>query len=62
MAAIRSLAVGYARTGIRVNAVSSGVIHTSDDPAAYEGLRRRHPIGCIGQASDVTVAAVVATP
>jgi len=52
-AATRSLAVEYASRGIRVNAVSPGIIQTH--PAdSYEGLGDRlPPLGRVGQVSDV---------
>ena len=38
----------------RVNAVALGVIKTpAHDPASYEGLARLHPVGRIGEISDV---------
>jgi NAD(P)-dependent dehydrogenase (short-subunit alcohol dehydrogenase family) len=54
VAATRSLAIEYARDGIRVNAVSPGVIRTAtDDPAAYDDLAQLHPLGRVGSISDV---------
>jgi NAD(P)-dependent dehydrogenase (short-subunit alcohol dehydrogenase family) len=54
VAATRSLAIEYARHGIRVNAVSPGVIRTAtDDPAAYDDLAQLHPLGRVGLISDV---------
>jgi NAD(P)-dependent dehydrogenase (short-subunit alcohol dehydrogenase family) len=56
-AATRSLAIEYARHGIRVNAVSPGVIKTPmHAPEALETLGRLHPIGHIGEISDVVGA------
>jgi NAD(P)-dependent dehydrogenase (short-subunit alcohol dehydrogenase family) len=54
-AATRSLAIEYAARGIRVNAVSPGVIQTPEHPAeSYENLGdRTPPIGRPGQVSDV---------
>lgn len=54
-AATRSLAVEYAAYGIRVNAVSAGVIQTPVHlPESYDGLGGRlSPLGRAGQVSDV---------
>ena len=54
-AVTRSLAVEYALRGIRVNAVSPGIIQTPVYPAeSYEGLGRQlPPLGRVGQVSDV---------
>jgi NAD(P)-dependent dehydrogenase (short-subunit alcohol dehydrogenase family) len=54
-AATRSLAVEYASRGVRVNAVSPGIIQTPVHPAdAYDGLGDRlPPLGRVGQVSDV---------
>jgi NAD(P)-dependent dehydrogenase (short-subunit alcohol dehydrogenase family) len=53
--ATRSLAVEYASRGIRVNAVSPGIIQTPMHPAdSYEDLGDRlPPLGRVGQVSDV---------
>ena len=53
-AVTRSLAIEYASRGVRVNAVSLGVIRTAlDDPASYEGMAELHPLGRLGEISDV---------
>jgi NAD(P)-dependent dehydrogenase (short-subunit alcohol dehydrogenase family) len=53
-AATRSLAIEYASRGVRVNAVSLGVIKTPmNDPASYAGMASLQPIGRLGEVSDV---------
>jgi len=54
-AATRSLAVEYASRGVRVNAVSPGIIQTPVYPAeSYDGLGSQlPPLGRVGQVSDV---------
>lgn len=50
----RSLAIEYAGRGVRVNTVSLGIIKTPvHDQASYEGLAGRHPLGRLGEVSDV---------
>jgi NAD(P)-dependent dehydrogenase (short-subunit alcohol dehydrogenase family) len=54
VAVTRSLAIEYAARGVRVNAVSLGVIRTPmHDPASYEGMGALHPLGRVGEISDV---------
>ena len=54
VAVTRSLAVEYASSGGRVNAVSLGVIETPvHDPASYTELGRLHPLGRVGTVEDV---------
>ena len=57
VAVTRSLAIEYASRGVRVNAVSLGVIKTpAHDPASYEGLAGLHPLGRVGEVADVVDA------
>ena len=54
VAVTRSLAVEYAARGIRVNAVSLGVIRTpAHDPSSYAELSGLHPLGRVGAVADV---------
>ncbi len=54
VAATRSLAVEYASRGVRVNAVSLGVIKTpAHDESSYAGLGALHPVGRVGELEDV---------
>ena len=54
-AVTRSLAIEYAAHGVRVNAVSLGVIRTQmhADPDSYQGLAAVHPLGRMGEIGDV---------
>jgi NAD(P)-dependent dehydrogenase (short-subunit alcohol dehydrogenase family) len=53
-AAARSLAIEYASRGIRVNAVSLGVIRTPmNDASSYQGMGSLHPLGRVGEIDDV---------
>jgi NAD(P)-dependent dehydrogenase (short-subunit alcohol dehydrogenase family) len=57
VAVSRSLAIEYASRGVRVNVVSLGVIKTpAHDPASYTGLESLHPLGRVGEVSDVVEA------
>ena len=52
--ATKSLAIEYASRGIRVNAVSPGVIQTSVfEPETDDALGLLHPLGRVGQISDI---------
>lgn len=54
VAVTRSLAIEYATRGLRVNAVSLGVIKTpAHDPASYADLGGLHPLGRLGEVADV---------
>jgi NAD(P)-dependent dehydrogenase (short-subunit alcohol dehydrogenase family) len=54
VAATKSLAVEFASRGIRANAVSLGVIQTPlNPPEAFTELAKLHPMGRVGQVSDV---------
>jgi len=56
-AATKSLAIEYAKKGIRVNAVAPGVIKTPmHGPETHEFLARLHPVGRMGEARDIVDA------
>ncbi len=56
-AVTRSLAIEYASRGVRVNALSLGVIKTPEHEASsYEGMAGLHPVGRVGEVSDVADA------
>lgn len=56
-AVTRSLAIEYAKKGVRVNAVAPGNIKTSmHSPENYEALGSFHPIGRMGEISDIVNA------
>jgi len=56
-AATKSLAIEYAKRGIRVNAVAPGTIKTPMHPVeTYAQLDALHPIGHMGEISDIVDA------
>ena len=56
-AATRSLAIEYAKRGIRVNAVSPGIIKTPmHAEATHATLAGLHPVGRMGEMSDIVDA------
>ena len=56
-AATKALAIEYATRGIRVNAVSLGVIKTPMHAVeAYDVLATLHPVGHMGEISDIVDA------
>ncbi|MBR1271026.1 SDR family oxidoreductase [Bradyrhizobium sp. AUGA SZCCT0222] len=56
-AATKALAIEYAKRGIRVNAVSPGVIKTPmHKPETHEFLANLHPVGRMGEAKDIVDA------
>lgn len=56
-AATKGLAIEYAKRGVRVNAVAPGIIKTPmNPPETYEAASRLHPVGRMGEISDVVGA------
>jgi NAD(P)-dependent dehydrogenase (short-subunit alcohol dehydrogenase family) len=56
-AATKSLAIEYAKKGIRVNAVAPGVMKTPmHAPEKHEFLAKQHPVGRMGEIQDIVEA------
>ena len=56
-AATKSLAIEYAKKGVRFNAVSPGIIKTPMHPeSTHEWLAALHPVGLIGDVRDIVDA------
>jgi NAD(P)-dependent dehydrogenase (short-subunit alcohol dehydrogenase family) len=54
VAVTKSLAIEYASSGLRVNAVSLGVIKTpTHEESSYAGMGALHPVGRVGEIEDV---------
>ncbi len=55
--ATKSLAIEYAKRGIRVNAVALGIIKTPmHPPETHDALAKLHPVGRMGEISDIVDA------
>jgi len=61
-AVTRALAIEYAKDGIRVNTIAPGVINTPmHKPETHEFLKALHPVGRIGEISEIVDAALFLT-
>ena len=58
-AVTKSLAIEYAKRGIRVNAVAPGIMKTPmHAPETYDALASLHPVGRMGEISDIAEAVI----
>jgi len=58
-AVTKSLVIEYAARGVRVNAVSPGIIKTPMHPSqTHEALAKFHPVGQMGEVQDIVDAVV----
>lgn len=56
-AVTRSLAIEYAKRGVRVNAIAPGIIKTPmHSPETHEALAMLHPMGRMGEVQDIVDA------
>ena len=56
-AATKSLAIEYAKRGVRANAVSPGIIKTPmHGPETHDALGKLHPVGHMGEIRDIVDA------
>jgi NAD(P)-dependent dehydrogenase (short-subunit alcohol dehydrogenase family) len=61
LALTHAMAVSYGETGIRVNCISPGWIHTGDERDLRESDHNQHPSGRVGVPSDVARACLFLT-